>query len=619
MTGEKPEESVSRRKVVTALGTGAMISLAGCPSQSGDGGDGDGDDGGSDGSDDGSDGDGGDLGERVPTVVITFFTDQGGWSAEAEKFLPTVRDNMQNRLGVDVELKGQEVGGLIPSTIEDQQTEHLHLWPQGLSPDRLDPDEYTQAFTADGAGNPNALNHANYASCEYSTPAELQTSAPNVKRRHELVNEAWSVGSEDGIAIPATQIFVFGAYRSDMVEVPDLGNRGLGANPTVPARTTLKEGDQLLFPTQPYVTEHPNFPMSPASEALRIWCKMIHSPLLSWSNDFELYGMLAEDWEIANEAKQFTISLRDATFHNGDPITAEDVQFTFRHLWDNAEVFPLVTPVEYDSIEVVDDKTVEFNFPQSQLLFQNKILTKWGIIHKQSWVEGGAQDNPQEFTPDPLIASGPFQMTSVKEGQNIIATGHDGHPQFSPDHDLFIQAFASGESEANAFRSGELHFTDGSRDRMQQLKSDLGDSMTRVNTRGFLSMNFHPQHSFGPTQFPVFNRAFGAVINRAKINGLVYNNDADMEAASYGCMFQPGHPYRPPEDQLYQYTDNMQGDEEKARNLLTDAGWGWDDDGNLRYPADVDPSPQWPDDGRPDPAGYPCYDGEWNFVPPEER
>jgi peptide/nickel transport system substrate-binding protein len=57
----------------------------------------------------------------------------------------------------------------------------------------------------------------------------------------------------------------------------------------------------------------------------------------------------------------------------------------------------------------------------------------------------------------------------------------------------------------------------------------------------------------------------------------------------------------------------------KARNLLTDAGWGWDDDGNLRYPADVDPSPQWPDDGRPDPAGYPCYDGEWNFVPPEER
>jgi peptide/nickel transport system substrate-binding protein len=56
------------------------------------------------------------------------------------------------------------------------------------------------------------------------------------------------------------------------------------------------------------------------------------------------------------------------------------------------------------------------------------------------------------------------------------------------------------------------------------------------------------------------------------------------------------------------FTDDPTGDAEGAQQVLVDAGWGWDDQDNLHYPADADLSPRWPDGEAPSPDNFPCLD-----------
>jgi peptide/nickel transport system substrate-binding protein len=60
-------------------------------------------------------------------------------------------------------------------------------------------------------------------------------------------------------------------------------------------------------------------------------------------------------------------------------------------------------------------------------------------------------------------------------------------------------------------------------------------------------------------------------------------------------------------------TDKPEGDIEEAKQVLRDAGWGQDDDGNWHYPPDADLSPRWPKDGKPSASEFPCLTKEGKY------
>jgi peptide/nickel transport system substrate-binding protein len=63
---------------------------------------------------------------------------------------------------------------------------------------------------------------------------------------------------------------------------------------------------------------------------------------------------------------------------------------------------------------------------------------------------------------------------------------------------------------------------------------------------------------------------------------------------------------------------SVTGDEEAARQVLSEAGWGWDDNGNLHYPPDADLSPKWPKGSIPPVGDIPCLN-EDGYVSPANR
>ena len=98
------------------------------------------------------------------------------------------------------------------------------------------------------------------------------------------------------------------------------------------------------------------------------------SPTAAWTYDYTKFEPeLAESWELAPDGKSVTFHLRkDATFHDGTPVTAKDVKWSF----DRAVAvggFPAIQMgaremTSPDQFVVVDDHTFRVDFPRPNKL-----------------------------------------------------------------------------------------------------------------------------------------------------------------------------------------------------------------------------------------------------------
>lgn len=88
----------------------------------------------------------------------------------------------------------------------------------------------------------------------------------------------------------------------------------------------------------------------------------------------EMTPNLAKGWEVSDDGTTITVFLRQgAKWSDGEPFTANDVVFWYEHMYQNEELVPVRSPFfNLDagaSLEMVDDYTVQFNFPQANSLF----------------------------------------------------------------------------------------------------------------------------------------------------------------------------------------------------------------------------------------------------------
>lgn len=586
------ESIVSRRRLLHAIGASGAVSLAGCM---------------------GGDGGGGDLGERVPTVVIEYWSNLGGVSKIMEDTAPIIQNNLEERLGITVEVKPVEFTTQVNNVIEDKRTHHIGFWYHTNTPDRLDPHEMTRRYSTDWAGGNGQANPPNYASCEYTHAAVGQANAPNQDERASLVTEAHSIMSEDLSTLPIFPNYEFGAARTDSVTLNGVGEAGIArTNPHMYIQSETDRG-QIVGVGTPVTMETGNYPIIDSSAAQSIWNHLITSPLTEYDQNFELQNILAESHEIEDDAKRITVVLKDATFHNGDPVTAEDVRFTYKQLWDNPGVYPQASSPPYESINVVDETTTEFVFSRPFLPLVRKVWPRWGIMHKTSWEEGGAPENAEAFDPETIIGAGPFAIREFSVGSHLDLVPHDGHPIHSPTHELFLQAFRNEQTAVQAFGADEVqlapNLAPGS---IQNINNEMSDVAETVAKPGFMPFVLYPQQSWSPGQFREFRAGVGAALDRRRMSATALRGEAEPELHS--CPLMSAHPFRPDESSLVQMAP-PEGNQEEARAALRDAGWGWDGQDRLHYPQDKDLSPPWPAEETPNPEEFPCINEENEYVP----
>ena len=134
---------------------------------------------------------------------------------------------------------------------------------------------------------------------------------------------------------------------------------------------------------------------------------------------------LAEKFAIAADAKSATFTLRKGTrFHNGDPVTVQDVKFSYENFRGaKADVFKQKT----ERIELVDDRTVRFVFKEPFLdfpiLFGTANVTAPGWVVPEKYYK---QVGPDAFKQKP-IGAGPYKLLRQEPGVKLEMEAFDGY------------------------------------------------------------------------------------------------------------------------------------------------------------------------------------------------
>jgi len=144
------------------------------------------------------------------------------------------------------------------------------------------------------------------------------------------------------------------------------------------------------------------------------------------------YGLLAEDVQAAPDGLSVTFHLRDtAKFHNGDPVLAADVKFSFDTLL-GPHTSPAYKTILADvaGLDVLGERTVRFRFkvPNRELP-----LTVGAIpIFSHQWGNEidpatGQRKTFDKVVMDPPIGSGPYKIGPVKFGRDITYVRDPGY------------------------------------------------------------------------------------------------------------------------------------------------------------------------------------------------
>ncbi|MGM0651678.1 MAG: ABC transporter substrate-binding protein [Bacillota bacterium] len=144
----------------------------------------------------------------------------------------------------------------------------------------------------------------------------------------------------------------------------------------------------------------------------------IFEQLVDMDYDNQYQPGLAESWDVSEDGLTWTFYLREGVkFHNGEPLTAEDVKWTFDTILDPDTAAPFAGDLAaIEEINVIDELTVAFvlGYPFPNLLF-NLSMTPAGITWQGIYDEYG-----DDYGVRHVIGTGPYMLDEWIRGDKTV-------------------------------------------------------------------------------------------------------------------------------------------------------------------------------------------------------
>jgi len=131
---------------------------------------------------------------------------------------------------------------------------------------------------------------------------------------------------------------------------------------------------------------------------------------------FSRYGLVAATIETPADRSWVTFTLRpQARFHDGTPITADDVVFTFRTLGTKGHPFYRTYYAQVAAVEKLGPRTVRFTFKRGENRELPLIVGEMPVLPHTHWATRAFD----RTTLEPPLASGPYRIESFEPGRSI--------------------------------------------------------------------------------------------------------------------------------------------------------------------------------------------------------
>jgi peptide/nickel transport system substrate-binding protein len=306
---------------------------------------------------------------------------------------------------------------------------------------------------------------------------------------------------------------------------------------------------------------------------------LIFEPLVSVSPiDGQVIPALADSYEVSPDGKTYTFHLnKDAKWHDGTDVTAEDVKFTFDVALDETSPNPRrssILPL-LESYRVIDDDTFEMVAKEPFATFLYDVSSFVLTMPKHIWENvppGEWGNDPGSTGQDParVVGTGPFKFQEWRQGESVTLARNDQYydPNMIPVIDeLIMRVLPDPTTEVEALKAGEI-------DIVEVVPAPQVEEVQ--NTEG-LKVDIYPGWSFSyiglnmdPEKSPFFQdqrvrQALFIGIDKEAIKDNIY---LGLGEVARGTQPKLSYAYSPESfDETYDF------DPERARALLAEAGW----------------------------------------------
>lgn len=303
----------------------------------------------------------------------------------------------------------------------------------------------------------------------------------------------------------------------------------------------------------------------------------VFDPLIWQAPDLSFVPGLAESWEVSEDSKAFTFHLRqDVTFHDGTPLNADAVKFSWDRIMDPAtqsktaigQMGPFTQAV------VVDEFTIRAEFSESFAPFLDAVSQSYCAPVSPTAVQAAGSD----FTHS-LIGTGPYMLKEYVEQDHVTLVknpdynwapsifGHQGPGYLD---EIVFKMIVDDSVRTGTLQSGETDGIDSVPAKDVQSFKDDPDTYTVLNAAvpGIPNL-FCVNTEKAPTDDIAVRQALNYGTDKQTICTTLFFG---QNIPAYGPMSAATLGFDPTLETLYPF------DKDKANSILDEAGWVKDGD-----------------------------------------
>jgi peptide/nickel transport system substrate-binding protein len=229
------------------------------------------------------------------------------------------------------------------------------------------------------------------------------------------------------------------------------GGNGEGGGGETPGTEELEEVTWAL-PALPDVLLVPH-DWTTASGAIM---SLVEEGALAFGDDLSLQPALAESWD-AVDPTTYVFTLREGvTFHDGSPLTAEDVVFTIEWNMDPDNASQLAAFFgSVDTVEATADNEVTVTLSKPDAQFQYSMAHMSGFVMNKAQLESAGETFG---TPDELpLGTGPYKLVEFVPDDHVTLERYDGYwGDQGPVERIVIRGIPDSQTRLLAMRNGDI-------------------------------------------------------------------------------------------------------------------------------------------------------------------
>lgn len=183
--------------------------------------------------------------------------------------------------------------------------------------------------------------------------------------------------------------------------------------------------------------------------------ELVYDTPIAVNVDGEFVPELASDWSVSDDGKTWTLTIvENATFHDGTPLTAEDIAFSMQ-LYKDTEDFPYLPSYAsyFDTIEAPDATHVVLTTADPISNFEAQMVFMY-VLPKHIWQD---VEDPIAFENAEMIGSGPFKLVENVQDEHTTLAANKDYWNGAPNIDeVIFQTISNADARVTALTTGQV-------------------------------------------------------------------------------------------------------------------------------------------------------------------